>query len=88
MDDFRFSSFSPVEFKRISNFNNTITTVDDNDEDWLTLECLECLHDDSINTCCSNENTQKPYKKHYPPKSKDLIPGFSVPVEVCTCNIP
>lgn len=73
----------PIEFQNTSNFTSCVSNLEDTDEGWLTEEYIECMQDENLSTSGSNSNVQKTHNKHYPPKLKDLSPGFTVPVEVC-----
>lgn len=65
----------------LASINNLDTSTDENDEDWLTEECIECALDENVNDSC-NSKLSKLYKKHLPQKYKDVTPGFILPVEV------
>lgn len=56
---------------------------DDNEDDWITEDAeFEFTSDETTSSSGSNTNILKINKKHFPPKSKELSPGFTLPVEV------
>lgn len=64
----------------------------DTEEDWTSVDGDGEGEGDAIESCTENGSSSSTVsipqqRKHFPPKSRDIIPGCTVPVEVAIVRI-